>query len=67
MIPPDELLASVASFLDDCDVPYMIVGLFASNLHGLPRATLDADVVVEIDAQKIDCLSLKLGEGFEGN
>lgn len=64
MISPDELLASVASSLDDCNVPYMIVGSFASNLHGLPRATHDADVVVEIDGQKIDSLSLKLGEGF---
>ena len=53
MISPDELLASVAVFLDDCNVPYMIVGSFASNLHGLPRATYDADVVIEIDGQKM--------------
>jgi hypothetical protein len=64
MISPDELLASVASFLDECNVPYMIVGSFASNLHGMPRATLDADIVVEIDEQKIDSLGLKLGRRF---
>ncbi len=64
MISPDELLASVASLLDECNVPYMIVGSFASNLHGLPRATHDADVVVEIDEHQIDALYLKIGEEF---
>lgn len=64
MISPDELLASVVSVLDECHVPYMIVGSFASNLHGMPRATQDADIVVEIDDKKIDCLASKLGTDF---
>lgn len=41
-------------------VPYMIVGSLASNFHGIPRATADADFVVEIDPGALQ----RLGDGL---
>jgi len=32
----------------------MITGSFASNLYGVPRATQDADVVIEADQGSLD-------------
>ena len=43
----EDALQTVLDLLDDCEIPYMITGSFASNLHGVPRATHDADVVIE--------------------
>ena len=34
---------------DTAGVPYMIVGSLASNFHGIPRSTRDADFVVELN------------------
>ncbi len=42
-----ELLADVIARLDAADVPYMVTGSLASSYHGQPRATLDADIVID--------------------
>lgn len=42
----------------------MVVGSFASNLYGVPRVTLDADLVVEITTKAIDILASTLGDRF---
>jgi len=44
---PEEALQTILGLLDQCQIPYMISGSFASNLHGLPRVTQDADVVID--------------------
>ena len=44
----DEAVVSVLDALDTASVPYMIVGSLASNFHGIPRSTRDADFVVEL-------------------
>ncbi len=41
---PEDSLKLILSKLDEYGIPYMITGSFASNIHGLPRATQDADV-----------------------
>jgi hypothetical protein len=61
---PDEVLSWVTEKLEHCGIPYMIAGSFASNMHGLPRTTHDADLIVEIEASSIDKLSQALGEDF---
>ena len=38
----EDALQLVLSNLDDCGIRYMITGSFASNIHGVPRATQDA-------------------------
>ena len=50
----EDALQLVLSKLDDCGILYMITGSFASNIHGVPRATQDADIVIEADAKALD-------------
>jgi hypothetical protein len=40
--------------LDRLEIPYAVGGSVASSAHGIPRTTLDVDLVVDIDAGHID-------------
>jgi hypothetical protein len=61
---PEEVLKIVAEKLDDCGIAYMIVGSFASNVHGKPRTTHDADMVIEIDEPSLEKFAQALGNDF---
>ena len=53
---PLEVLLLVISRLDRLRIAYMVCGSFASAAHGVPRSTVDADLVVElspVDAGKL--------------
>jgi hypothetical protein len=50
----EDALKLLLSKLDECEIPYMITGSFASNIHGLPRATQDADVVIEVEQKALE-------------
>ncbi len=50
--------------LEKLKLPYMIVGSWASGLHGRARATHDVDVVVQFSPQQLRRLSAELGEAF---
>ncbi len=50
----------VTRALDEAGVPYCIVGGLAVNLHGIPRTTLDVDLVVPREA---DMVALKRAAG----
>lgn len=54
-------LQNVLSRLDQCGLAYMITGSFASNMHGVPRTTYDADVVIEHDPKAIEKFVQNLG------
>jgi len=43
------LLATVVGALDRAEVPHMLTGAHASTFHGEPRATNDADLVIDPD------------------
>ena len=43
----DQFLAEAAALLDRCGIPYMVTGSYASSVHGEPRMTLDADIVID--------------------
>ena len=45
----EQVVARVVEVLERAGVSYMVVGSFASNLHGIPRMTQDADIVVDVD------------------
>jgi hypothetical protein len=60
----DDVALRVADALHRGDVPYMLVGGFSSNLHGIPRSTKDADFVVEVNALTSD-FAATLGPEFE--
>ena len=59
-----EVTLVVAAVLDRCDIPYTVGGSLASSLSGEPRASLDADVVVQIRPDQIDGLVNGLGDAF---
>ena len=45
----------------------MITGSLAGNLHGIPRATQDADVVIEPSRSQIEQFLANLGQDFYAN
>lgn len=47
MSPEEEALASVVGALDRLAIPFMLTGSVASSYHGHPRATHDADLVID--------------------
>lgn len=43
-----EVTLLVAEVLDRLEIPYVVGGSLASSFHGIPRATIDADLVAAI-------------------
>jgi hypothetical protein len=58
-----ELLSDVIGRLDLAGVPYMVTGSLASSYHGEPRATRDADIVIDPTPQSLTRLVQSLVEG----
>jgi hypothetical protein len=54
--PEEETLDSVTRILERLSIPYMITGSLAASHHGRPRATHDADLVVDLDDEQLDAL-----------
>jgi hypothetical protein len=59
-----DALFQVLDILDALQVPYMVVGSFASTFWGRPRMTHDADLVVEITGEKVSELARLLAPSF---
>jgi hypothetical protein len=53
-VTADDAVVAVLDAFDTAGVPYMIVGSLASNFHGIPRSTRDADFVVELPPGSLD-------------
>lgn len=51
-----EAVAALIRDLERLGIPYMVTGSFASNVHGVPRSTKDADFIVEAAPDQIDRL-----------
>jgi hypothetical protein len=45
--PEEEALARVVGLLKAHDIPFMLTGSVAASYHGRPRATHDADLVID--------------------
>lgn len=56
MTPEEEALAAVVRALDLLAIPYMVTGAVASSYHGRPRATHDADIVIDPAPSQIEPL-----------
>jgi hypothetical protein len=59
-VTPDEAVVSVLATLDAAAIPYMLVGSMASNFHGIPRSTRDADFVVQFSPSGLQRLAAHL-------
>ena len=60
----EDSLQFVLSKLDQHEIHYMVTGSFASNVHGVPRTTYDADIVIETSQRSLEGFLQSLGEGF---
>ena len=58
-------VGKVISGLDRSGIKYMLVGSYSSNAYGIPRATNDADFVVELQPDSIRLLLAELGPEFQ--
>ncbi|MEO8498766.1 MAG: hypothetical protein ABI614_27195 [Planctomycetota bacterium] len=59
-----EATTFVIEALEELAVPYMLVGAFSSNAYGIPRATKDADFVVELAPGELSRLAERLGSEY---
>ncbi|MFN0159048.1 MAG: hypothetical protein ACKVRP_13375 [Bacteroidota bacterium] len=64
---PVEPLAHVLDALDHNSIPYMVAGSVAGNVYGVPRTTLDADVVIQPDIKSLRRFIDFLGEEFHAD
>ena len=53
---PEETLRRVIEILEKHKIPYMLTGSVAASYHGRPRATHDADLVIDPTPQQLDQL-----------
>lgn len=60
----DEAVIRVIGALEALGVPYMLVGSLSSNFYGVPRATEDADLVIELGETTLSALGHVLGPEF---
>jgi Nucleotidyl transferase AbiEii toxin, Type IV TA system len=49
----NEATIAVVEALEACGIPYMLVESYSSNSYGVPRATEDADFVIELGEKSI--------------
>jgi hypothetical protein len=63
-VTADEATVAVIDALDHSGIPFTIVGSLASNFHGIPRATRDADFLIQIGSASISDLAAALPDGL---
>lgn len=61
----EDAVIAVIDALEALGVPYMLVGSLSSNFYGVPRATQDADFVIEMGNQPLGELRPRLGDAFQ--
>jgi hypothetical protein len=61
---PVAAIATVVSALETMGIPWFLSGSLASSLHGVPRATNDADLVVDLPLSAVPELIRRLGDGY---
>ncbi|HFD39342.1 MAG TPA: hypothetical protein ENJ31_05780 [Anaerolineae bacterium] len=66
MLPDDVYITLLAlkQALEQVGIDYLVVGSLASSVHGLPRATRDADLIVAITPQQVEKLAATLRPTF---
>jgi hypothetical protein len=58
----NDLLKGVVEALQECRIPFMLTGSLAGAYYAIPRATQDADLVVDPDPEDIAALVERLQE-----
>jgi hypothetical protein len=60
----ESALLGLARFLEERDIPYMVIGGLANAVWGEPRATLDIDVTVWVEDREIAAVVGELTSAF---
>ena len=66
-LPETDLIQAtrdVIAILDALEIPYCVGGSLASSVHGIPRATMDGDVVAALELRHCRPLSDALSANF---
>jgi hypothetical protein len=60
----DTLRAALAAaqILDDLSIRWFLGGSLASSVHGIPRATFDADIMADLRPQQVAEFINRLGD-----
>lgn len=58
------VMLKVIKALEECGIAYLVGGSLGSSIHGIPRATLDADLVTDINSPQVVQLVAKLQGEF---
>jgi hypothetical protein len=61
---PVAAIATVVGALEAMGIPWFLSGSLASSLHGVPRATNDADIVADLPLGAVAELVRRLGDGY---
>jgi hypothetical protein len=59
-----DVVSRVVTALEACQIPYSVGGSLASSVSGEPRASIDADVVVDMNSRQALALADALGAEF---
>jgi hypothetical protein len=66
-IDPIALATVIAGILDDLRIRYVIGGSVAASIYGEPRSTLDLDMMIDADEEKVEALVARLRRDFYVN
>lgn len=61
----DEAVLKVVEALEALGIGYILVGSLSSNFYGVPRATQDADFVMQLGDVSLNELQSRLGPAFQ--
>lgn len=61
---PLSVLSLIAATLEKLEIRYVLVGSFASSMHGMYRATADLDIVADVKAEHVRPLAEALQDAF---
>lgn len=64
MTSQKEFLEKLIEALNDSNIPYMLSGSICSSFHGQPRATNDADIVIDPTQEQLVCFVKSLGKNY---
>ena len=57
-------LSEVIDAIEGLGLRYHVGGSYASSVHGVPRQTLDADLVVDLDVASVPKMAARLRDRF---
>jgi len=60
----EQILVAVLDALHARHIPYMVTGSLASNLYGIPRSTMDVDLIISITGESLNDIVSALPAGF---